>query len=715
MPRAHVARVGARGPKTRVVVIGGGMAGLTAASCLTETPELRRRFDVSVYQLGWRLGGKVASGRNTAVHDRNEEHGLHVLFGCYENTFGLIAQTWAERPAMAGSPFPTWQDAFRRQDFAVFGDLPDGPGRRHWRLPWPRNSDALPSGALVTPWGAVTHLFGIATWAVQVLADAVRKQGGALPPSPEGMPSWLTTRLAQTVRWLSDPKLVLGHAQGWLSVASALAQSLTDPAQSKDEQDAAGLLLLAAKARALLRNAAADEIRKDTYLRRVWVLADLTLAFVRGMLNPAYGIYRDWDLSRIDHLEFSDWLAKNGAHRDALDAGLVRGIYHTVFSFGGQGQDERDIAAGAGIRFVLRIIGTYKGSVLYLPRAGMGELVVAPVYEVLRQRGVKFHFFRKLSNVLPASDGRSVARFDFEVQAREKRPYEPLIAAGGLRCWPAAPLWDQLEDGDRMAKAAVDFESTWCRWPAAARESLSAGRDFDLSVLALPIGALKKLNGDPTPADALALHSERLRESLSKIGVAPSLAAQLWLSKDLAELGWRHARAAMVAGPPPLDIWADMSDVLATEAGVPARSLHYFCGTLHTDLHLRPSAHAGVAAEAQALAQRETDRWLVDHAQAIWPGACAGGAFDFSNLSGQFVRANVDRSSLCARATAKTITARLDCDASGFDNLFLAGAWHKTGLNMECLEAAVMSGMECARAVSGSPTRVVGEAFMQRR
>jgi len=46
----------------RVAVIGGGCAAVAAAFELTR-PEHRGRYQVTLYQLGWRLGGKGASGR----------------------------------------------------------------------------------------------------------------------------------------------------------------------------------------------------------------------------------------------------------------------------------------------------------------------------------------------------------------------------------------------------------------------------------------------------------------------------------------------------------------------------------------------------------------------------------------------------------------------------------------------------------------------------
>ncbi|NJP08916.1 MAG: NAD(P)-binding protein [Leptolyngbyaceae cyanobacterium RU_5_1] len=53
--------------KTKIAVLGGGMGSLAAAFELSNTPELRSRYEITVYQLGWRLGGKGASGRGCAI------------------------------------------------------------------------------------------------------------------------------------------------------------------------------------------------------------------------------------------------------------------------------------------------------------------------------------------------------------------------------------------------------------------------------------------------------------------------------------------------------------------------------------------------------------------------------------------------------------------------------------------------------------------------
>ena len=99
--------------KQRVAILGGGMASITAAYELTGTPELRERYDVTVYQSGWRLGGKCASGRNAAYGERIEEHGLHIWFGFYENAFRVMRDAYEQLGRDPEAPLATWRDAFK--------------------------------------------------------------------------------------------------------------------------------------------------------------------------------------------------------------------------------------------------------------------------------------------------------------------------------------------------------------------------------------------------------------------------------------------------------------------------------------------------------------------------------------------------------------------------------------------------------------------------
>ena len=79
--------------RKKITVLGGGCGALAAVFALTEhDPD---GYDITVYQPGWRLGGKGASGRNEALGQRIEEHGLHVWSGFYENAFWMMRKCYA--------------------------------------------------------------------------------------------------------------------------------------------------------------------------------------------------------------------------------------------------------------------------------------------------------------------------------------------------------------------------------------------------------------------------------------------------------------------------------------------------------------------------------------------------------------------------------------------------------------------------------------------
>ena len=113
------------GNRTKVAVLGGGGGGISAAMELTATRSLRDRYDVTVYTPGWRLGGKAASGRNAQDHQRIEEHGIHVMFGFYENAFQMIQTAYDENGRPPGTPLDTWEHAFTPLDHLVVYDIAD--------------------------------------------------------------------------------------------------------------------------------------------------------------------------------------------------------------------------------------------------------------------------------------------------------------------------------------------------------------------------------------------------------------------------------------------------------------------------------------------------------------------------------------------------------------------------------------------------------------
>ena len=76
--------------KIRVAILGGGIAALTTAFELTEQDPRGATYDITLYTLGWRLGGKAAVGRDMTNDGRAVEHGLHIWAGYYDNSFDIV-------------------------------------------------------------------------------------------------------------------------------------------------------------------------------------------------------------------------------------------------------------------------------------------------------------------------------------------------------------------------------------------------------------------------------------------------------------------------------------------------------------------------------------------------------------------------------------------------------------------------------------------------
>src|SRR5262249_55315409 len=144
-----------RPTREKIVILGGGAGALTAAFALTDQPDWQDRYEGPVYQLGWRLGGEGASGRNFALNARLEEHGARVWMGFYENAFRLIRRCYAELNRPPGSPLATWREAFIPQNFVVYAEWVNNRWSL-WPVTYPFNDDVPGDGGVGTdPWDLV--------------------------------------------------------------------------------------------------------------------------------------------------------------------------------------------------------------------------------------------------------------------------------------------------------------------------------------------------------------------------------------------------------------------------------------------------------------------------------------------------------------------------------------------------------------------------------
>jgi uncharacterized protein with NAD-binding domain and iron-sulfur cluster len=698
------------------------MAGLSAAFELTRTESLRERFEVTVYQPGWRLGGKCASGVDD--QGRNIEHGLHIWFGYYENTFALLDAVYDAWRPPPGQRITRLADAIHPQPFTPIGD--GAPVDPDWyRVCFPPNHARPGKGERrIETWDSLLGVLElVALFATRTVGEDAALANVELPLSAPPPLARLLGAADPRVALVPRPMRVADTAGYLQDVAWAGRQvKAGHPHYAQPELEAVvgSLRALSEATRVGLVRSAGGALLAEQF--------DLVAAFAAGIVADV--LLGQQPIAQLDGCDFRHWLVRHGASVDSVERSrFVAALYDTMFQYP-QGDHARPrYGAGTAAQVVLRMLGTYAGALAWKPAAGTGQAVVAPLYQVLQQRGVRFRFFHKLVDVVPApnEDALDALRFERQVElVDESREYRPVRMEQGLLSWGAEPDWAVIRGGPELRAAGVDFESHWCT-RSVGTVTLRRGSCFDEAILAVPLGAFKRLNADRGPCEQLMARSERFRRMADRQRLVPSVSVQAWCLASLAQLGWGCSPAA-VAGPRPLGIWADMSELLpyegrAPDGGLPA-SLHYFCEVLRSDLYRRPVRAAGTQAEADAQARALVAQWFEAQAPSVWANVGTRGHFDWDvlyspsrgrgpgRLDDQVVRANVDPGSCCVSSAPGTTRLRLKCDASGLDHLYLAGSWIDTGFNTECIEAAVMSGLQAARAITGEPREIPGEHFL---
>jgi uncharacterized protein with NAD-binding domain and iron-sulfur cluster len=442
-------------------------------------------------------------------------------------------------------------------------------------------------------------------------------------------------------------------------------------------------------------------------LRRLLII-DLFAAVVRGLLEAE--IRHGGQLGQLDD-EFSAWLRQNGAlpMTCSLDTNpLLKGVYDFVFAFDNGDSSNpaktANFATAPALRTIFRMCFTYDGSIFWKMRAGMGDTIFTPFYKALAQRGVQFKFFHKAQALHLDAGKTQIERIDMVRQVDTKNgDYQPLVNVLGLDCWPALAQYDQLVDGDKLAQAeqaqGLNLESLWFQWDNAARFSLQKGVDFDEVVFGISLGSV------PLLCDELCQQFPQWQHMVDTVKTVCTTGVQYWLKPDLAGLGWTQASPVLDAYDEPLDTWADMSHLLPMEtwpAGTGPANVAYFCGAL-PEGPLDP-ADASTPHRALAHVREASDAWLNTHLADLWPAIANGqGGIERGQLMDSYLRANVDPSERYVMSVAGSSSARLKANASGVDNLFLAGDWIDNGFNAGCVEASFMSGMQAGNAILGRP------------
>lgn len=632
------------------------MAALTCAFEITNAPGWQNDYDVTVYQLGWRLGGKGASGRNAEHAQRIEEHGLHILLGFYENAFRVLKAAYQELGRPPGAPLATWQDAFKPHNYVVLMEQ-IGTAWAPWAMNFPPNCDEPGTGGVLpSPWAMIQMMLG---WLKQLFVDSPR-----LPDNHEDLDE---ARLKAKSRDHDGVLEELYELHNWLHAQEA-------------------------------------NTGNDIDWRRDYVTVDLGIAAIKGMIEDGV-ILPPFDYFKLDTLDFRAWLSHHGAHDISVNSAYISGMYDLGFSLAGQ------VGAGTALNGILRMCWTYKGAVMWKMQAGMGDTIFGPLYLVLKARGVKFEFFSRVDNLGLTPDGNSVATISIGQQVTVKSgEYDPLVPVNDLACWPSEPQYDQLVQGEALKKSGENLEDWWTAWPDAGSRVLKAGVDFDRVVLGCSVGVF------PYIAKELIAASQPLADMVAALGTTQTQAAQLWMSTDLAGLGWTLPSPVLDGYAEPMDTWADMTHLLVREQWPPGtvKNLAYLCSPLPDDGPLPPRSEHGYAQKQDARVKADAISWLTNSAKGIWPtwdwnllvGSDAQGPARFDS---QYWLATLNPSDRYVLALPNSVFKRLGADGAGFDNLVMAGDYLKTGMNVGCVEAATMGGMHASRAICGRPDVIVGD------
>lgn len=678
----------------KVAILGGGMAALAAAFEISNSPG----YAVTIYTLGWRLGGKCASSRGLLA--RIQEHGIHGFLGSYYNANVMLARVYKELGRdPTKDPLPTFQSAMVGMDALQMYRGPQAQEMLNLEFP-PNALDPADPAAILT---IEELLEAILAWVERLRPPPGEHPVlGAIEAFWKAVSAARETAAATGRRHGPDHPLLGALSEGMARIGAAVR----DRAQADAGQGASGWV--------------------PDYAQYVSVV-DWMQALVRGA-NTAKVAINGFD--GLDNQNWKEWLAQYVEFPDTLSAPIALNTVNLAYQYpGGNTGREPMMGAGAYLHWSLRALG-YCGHAIYAFAAGTGETVIAPFYQVLKKRGVTFEFFSKVKTLNVSADGGSIASVDIDVQAtlaKDVAEYDPLMKdpPRGLPSWPDRPNFEQLAQGTDSTFMEADLESWWTDWKPVGARTLVAGQDYDKLVFALSAGAVEYVCSEEMLAQP---RWQGVRDKLPRVRTQ---AFQIWLTKDRQELGFPvplkgHNTALSDTYLPPFDGHCDMSHILPWEGWRPdelPKSLWYFCDELPDDPNTPSFSDHDYPKKMSDQVKANAIKYL-DHAMGrLMPrgiNKARGGvgkpeALDYSLLVGalpgsgpeafetQFWRANIDPTELYVQSPPGSTRYRLKPWDTGYSNLLVAGDWTYTGLNVGSVECAVMSGRLASYGITGLP------------
>jgi uncharacterized protein with NAD-binding domain and iron-sulfur cluster len=673
--------------RKKIAILGGGLGSLSTAYYITQESDWDKKYDITIYQMGWRLGGKGASGRNLENANRIEEHGLHIWFGFYDNAFRMMQEAYSDLGRNLGEPLSKWNEAFKPSNFFNLMEFVDNEWK-YWPIDVPTNNE-IPG---------ITD--GKLSDVIQSILPFIQDHL-LLLENTSNHDLKLSKKLIKIIEKFS---LKPNNSHPILSIIEKGLEDLTHKAVEE------------------FLHISLDIIKsitaKDDFQRRLILILELGIVNLIGILK--------FDLiskpfESIDDYDYREWLELNGASKEVSNSAIVQAIYGLVFG----GRNQFSFAAGTALKGFLRFAFTYKGSIAYRMQAGMGDTIMTPLYLLLKKKGVQFKFFHRIRDIHFSKSNNKITLDSIEIGIQAKlnvSEYNPLIDVKRLSSWPSEPIYSQLKQGEKIKNLGVDLEDYWTTWEDEDSIQLANGRDFDQVVMGISIGAF------PFITKELIDLSPKWKSMVEEVIPIVTDAFQLWLYPDVAGLGWQFWNKEPVINgsfEEPFDTWADMTELLNKESWSDDTfpgNISYFCGPSPDNSPMPDlSDHNYPKRELEKVIER-VEKFINQGLLKLWPNAERDGSFNFDllvtqdknskdKLLNQFIRTNIQPSERYVMSLKGATKFRLQEKEEDYENFYLTGDWIKNKvLNAGCVESTVVSGIQTANLFREQKVNILWES-----
>lgn len=709
--------------KKKISIIGGGIAGLTTAYELTQEEDWKQKYDITIYQMGWRCGGKATAG--VGENGRIEEVGVHIFQGWYHNAFRMIREIYEEikeNDLAPDNPFKSWKDAFIPNPY-TFNTEFDKKNEtwNNWTMVFPNNKYQPGTKGNKSSFTSLSEGIGIIL-EILIGSPFQRTEKNKVPFRIKILKKLFFSKQISKKEEKSEyfdfvNKILEKTFKGLEIIIIKLA---TLKQKYPANIFLKFLMRFYRKSKTIVQNNCNRLGSDKLKLRRFLLMIELGLVCVEGIYKDVYNNKsKTYDWHQINSYDFRKWLTKHGGSEELLEFSIVRFIYYGTFGniYGGSGNIESGkIAADIGIKMITKI-SSYKGCFVWYLAAGTGGTFIAPLVLVLKSRGVKFNYFHKLKEVsYSKTNNIQNIKIDVQVDLKDKDlEYNPFIIQKGIHQWTSKPDYNQIdeEQANLLRKNKIDLESTLCNWKPISSKTLSFKRDFDIVVLATSIKPLKYVAKD------IIDKKESWKNMVDHIATTPTLNVQFWLNRDDAELGFHHSQWGLAPRQYPNTViyqdylysWTSMSYIEKAENWTihKPKQISYWCGVWPENLLFRTEKQKKSKNENLQELKNHTKNWMANM-ELFWPNAIKDKKFNYDLLcsnqknkvdkfDSQYFSVNDDPAMQYVLGRPGTNRYRLKSDNTEYDNLFFAGDWTDFGLNVGYMEGTVQSGIQCANSI----------------